>query len=155
MVSTELKQAAFAQDTDDGLLICLTVEHDDLQEPIRVVNNHENITSNGNLFIGVAFDIELPSEDVDTPPVARLSIDNVSREIAEVIRAIVTPADVTIQAVRVNDFDAVELTFLGFKLRNTKVTAMRITGDLMLDNLMLEPYPADIYSPASFPGLIH
>jgi len=154
MVSPTARAALFAQDTAEGLLVLLTVDHADLVEPIRVTANHENIVSNGNLFIGVAFDIELPGEEPDSPPVARLTIDNVTREIAQTIRSINTPADVTIEVVRMADPDTIELNFLGFKLRNTKVDAMRVTGDLLLDNLMLEPYPADIYSPASFPGLI-
>ncbi len=61
-LSDALKQAAFLQDTDEVFLALLTIAHADISPSIRVVNNTENITSNGNLFTAFPFDIQLPDE---------------------------------------------------------------------------------------------
>jgi len=46
-ISSTAQAAINAQETDEIFLILLTISHDDLAEPIRVVSNNENITSNG------------------------------------------------------------------------------------------------------------
>ena len=53
-----------------------------------------------------------------------------------------------------DDPDTIEDTFPAMKLSNVLVDALTVTGDLTYENLTTEPYPARIYSPAEFPGLI-
>ncbi|NDC57532.1 MAG: DUF1833 domain-containing protein, partial [Alphaproteobacteria bacterium] len=66
-----------AETTDEVWLPLVTISHADLSSPIRVVANNENITSRGNTFIGYPFEIELPSQNDQSPGEARLRIDNV------------------------------------------------------------------------------
>ena len=154
MVSSELRTATFAQETDEGLLVLLTIDHEDISPPIRVVNNTENVISRLVTFIGFPFDLALPSSDERAPPVARLTIDNVSREIAQSIRLISTPPSVLIEVVRLTDPEVVEITYPGFKLRNVRWDALTVSGDLVVEDVAQEPYPADTFSPAAFPGLL-
>jgi len=154
MVTTALKTAAFSQDTDEGVLVLLTIDHDDISPPIRVVNNTEHVASRGNTFIAFPFSLVLPSSDERSPPVARLTIDNVSREIAQSIRLISTAPDVLIEVVRMKDTEVVELSFPGFRLRNVKWDASTVSGDLVVEDIAQEPYPAFTFSPADFPGLL-
>jgi len=152
-MTTALTTSAFAADTDDVWLVLVTIDHDDLSQPIRVVNNTEDITSNGNSFVAFPFDITLPDARDDAPPRARLAIDNVSREIAEAVRSITTAPTVTIEIIRAADPDTVEISWPFFRLRNVKWDVAKVTGDLTLEDFTSEPYPAGIFSPASFPGL--
>lgn len=106
------------------------------------------------IFIGIPFEIQLPTDEAGSPPSARLSIDNTSREIMAAIRvATGTPPAVQIDVVRLLDQDAVELNFPSLKLRNIRGTLAKVTGDLFSEDLQTTAYPADSFTPGSFPGL--
>lgn len=152
-MSTTLTQSAFAQETDEVWLVLLTISHPDIDPSIRVVNNSVNVTSRGNEFVNFPFDITLPDQREDSPSRARLSIDNVSREIAQAIRQISTPPNVLIEIIRAADPDTVEMSWPFFQLRNVKWDAQSVSGELMLEDFTDEPYPAGTFSPPSFPGL--
>ncbi len=152
-ISDTLKGEAWSAESDLPLVL-LTIDHDDIDPAIRVVANKVDITSNGETFSAFPFEITLPDNLEDAPPRARLKIDNVSREIAQAIRDISTPADVTIQVVRQDDFDTVEMTWPAMRLTNVRWNALTVEGDLEFENLTSEPYPAHTFSPAEFPGLV-
>ena len=151
-ITNSFKEAAYLQETDDVFLVLLTITHDDIT-PIRVVNNNENITSDGNLFVAYPFEITLPDSTGDGTPSAQLVIDNVSREIAESIRSISTAPKVTISVIRAADPDTIEITFAPFTLRNVKWDMMKVSGDLSMEDIALEPFPIGQFSPAQFQGL--
>ena len=105
-------------------------------------------------FVGLPFQIQLPTDEPGSPPSARLSIDNISREIAAAVRnAVGTPPTVQIDVVRLLDQDAVELTFPLLKLRNVRADVGKVTGDLFSEDLQTAAYPADRFTPGYFPGL--
>jgi len=151
-ITNSFKEAAYLQETDDVFLVLLTITHDDIT-PIRVVNNNENITSDSNLFVAYPFEITLPDSTGDGTPSAQLVIDNVSREIAESIRNISTAPKVTISVIRAADPDTIEITFAPFTLRNVKWDMMKVSGDLSMEDIALEPFPIGQFSPAQFQGL--
>ena len=152
-MTTDLTTSAFAQETDEVWLVLVTIDHADLSQPIRVVNNTEDVTSGGDTYVAFPFDITLPDAREDAPPRARLVIDNVSREIAEAIRTISSAPSVTLEVIRAADPDTIEISWPFFKLRNVKWDVGKVSGDLTLEDFTSEPYPAGIFSPASFPGL--
>ena len=147
-------RSAFAQETDEIWLILLTISHPDLTDDIRVVHNPVAITSRGLNFIGFAFELSLPIDAPDRAPIAELRIDNVSREIAQAVRSISSAPTVTIEVIRAAAPDVVELSLEGFRLQNVNWDAGSVRGALVLDDIATEPFPAGIFSPAGFPGLI-
>lgn len=152
-MTTALTTSAYAQSTDEVWLVLVTIEHDDLSAPIRVVNNTEDVTSGGDTYTAFPFDITLPDAREDAPPRARLAIDNVSREIAQAIRSISSAATVTLEVIRAADPDTIEISWPFFKLTNVKWDVAQVSGDLTLEDFTSEPFPAGIFSPAGFPGL--
>lgn len=138
----------------DMPLILITIDHDDLPSAIRVVNNNENVVSRGEEFIAFPFDIAIPDSLENAPPSAKLRIDNVSREIGQAIRLIRSPPRITIEIVRMETPDIVEMSFPEMRLRNVRVDALTVSGDLAFEDLTREPYPAHTFSPANFPGLV-
>lgn len=141
-----------------GFLVCLTISHSTLEEPIRVVNNTENIQRTLPVFglttfIAFPFTVQLPDDRADTAPHAQLTIDNVSREIAQLIRLISTAPTVTIEVVQIDDFDAVEVTLPDFQLRNVEWDNLSVSGDLVLDDITKEPFPQRKFTPSEYPGL--
>lgn len=152
-ITNSFKQEAFLQETDEPYLILLTVAHDDIAPSIRVVDNNEDITSNGNLFTKFAFDMELPDSREGASPRARVSIDGVSREISEAIRTIDSAATIQIEIIRATDPDVLEMNWAPMSLRNVRWDASRISGELVLEEMDIEPFPIWQFSPANAPGL--
>ena len=153
MPSTRFIRSAFAPETAEVWIPLVTIQHSTLSEPIRVANNLEDITSNGNLFKGCPFEPVFPGDTDDGPPGAKLRISNVSQEIVKVVREIDTPASVDLQLVLASDPDTIEAEYNGLELRDVTGDAGYIEGILGHDDLRLEPFPYEGFSPTYFPGL--
>jgi hypothetical protein len=141
-----------AEATGQAWLTLITLSHATLSEPIRVVDNNEHITSNGDLYAAWNFEITLPGEDPDNPANARLTIGNVDPEILRALRTINSPPQVTIQVVLSDTPDIVEAEFTGLVLRNANYDAGQISGDLVFEEILTEPVATSL-TPADFPGL--
>lgn len=158
-VSAELKALAWAAEGRLPL-VGLEIAHSDLAATIRVVDNNEDAVLDGVTYTAFPFDLTLPSSLDDAPPRARLRVDNVSREIGQAVRSISTPATVTIRVARVEEpvthppTAVVEAEFPALRLLNVTVTAASVEGELALEDLIREPFPAHTFSPAQFPGLV-
>jgi hypothetical protein len=153
MVTDALKQDAW-QNESDLPLVLLEIDHSSLSDPILVVNNKENITSNGEEYIGFPFEIVLPDSKEDSPPTSKLRIDNISREIGQAIRLISTPPSVTIRVVRQDTPDVIEAEFAGMYMTNVSYDAFSVEADLMFEDLTREPYPYLTFSPALFRNIL-
>ena len=150
-VSAAFTAASTAEATDEVPLVLLTVDHDELDAPIRVCDNIEAITSNGNTFLALPFDVELP-DDGERPGEARVRIDNVSRDIALVLRRISTPPLVTIQVVLASQPDTIEYEITNLTLRDATYDLNYVSGFLRFEDLTTEAV-AEIITPQRFPAL--
>lgn len=155
-MSRTLSEAAIestnAQETAEVWLTLVEIDHADLTAPIRVVNNHEDITSNSNLFQGFPFNVEFPDEPMDGQPMARLSIDGVDRTIVETLRTISSPPTVKLQVILASQPDTIEVEFDGLTLRRATYPAHTISGDLVFQDILSEPITFTM-TPNKFPGL--
>ncbi len=152
-ITDDLKQEAWQSESNLPLVL-LEINHSSLANPILLVNNKVNITSNGDEYIGFPFDIVMPDSKDSAPPTAKIRIDNVSREIGQAIRLISTPPSVTISVVRQTALDVIEAQFEGMFLTNVSYDAMTVEADLQFEDLTREPYPAYTFSPANYRGII-
>lgn len=152
-ISDDLKREAWAAESDLPLVL-LAIDHADLVGTLRFVNNTEDVTSNGDVYLAFPFDVSLPDASEDAPPRARLVIDNVSREIGQAIRSISSPATVTISVIRQDAPDTVEATWPAMRLTSVSYDALTVEGALEPEDLTREPYPAHTFSPAEFPGVV-
>lgn len=138
--------------TDEVFLVLLTIDHTDLAAPIRVVNDFANLTSRGNLFVGLPFDLELPAQTPDQPGELRITVDNVDRMIVESVRVISSPATVTLEVVLASSPDTVELSYSALTLRDVGYDAYRVTGVARFEDVTIEPI-AESITAFRFPGL--
>lgn len=164
MISENFRQAAYAQETDVAVIVLLTLSTPELPEVIRVCSSPvekfadlgENIyglTSNGERYLFLPFDIALPQDDKTGAVTATLSIDNVNRQIVQYARQTKKPVNVKVQVVLSNALDDVELEYDDFKLSNVSYDGFKVSGDLSIDYLGLEPFPCGRFTPSGFPGL--
>lgn len=153
VVSADFKRDIYDPETGEAFLALLTLDHTDINPAIRAVNNTEDVVSRGDTFVAYAFDLILPESSAEAPPRARLVIDNVSQEIAQAIRSITSAPSVLIEIIRASVPDTVEVALPLFYLRDVKWNAMQVSGELVVEDLMTEPFPALQFTPAHFPGL--
>lgn len=141
------------KDEGGGFLTLLTITHASIITPLRFVDNTVDITSNGELYIAYPFRIALPEDSEEAPPKAQLTLDNVTRDLTAIIRTITTPLNIDISVVRLDSLDDVEVSLPQFKMRNIEWDVLTISGDLTLDDVMNEPFPARAFTPSEYPGL--
>ena len=164
MISNNFRQAAFAQETDVAVIVLLTLSTPDIKEVVRICNvpmekfadlgeNIYGVVSNGQRYLFLPFEITLPQDDKTGAVDAKLSIDNVNRQIVQYARETKKPVNVNVQCVLSNNLNYVELEFNNFKLTNVKYDGFKVEGDLSIDYLDLEPFPCGRFTPSGFPGL--
>lgn len=124
-----------AQETDEIWLLLLTIDEASLSEPIRVVWNNENVTSRGDVFAAMEFSWELPSESDGPPQSARITLDNVDRQIVQAIRNAQGQPSVMMEIVLASNLDAVEAGPFNFKLESVEYNALVVSGELTADNV--------------------
>lgn len=164
MISDNFKQASYAQETDIAVIFLIELSSSDLTENIYICNvplekytelgeNVYGCTSQGKKYIFLPFEIELPQDDDTGAVSARLTVDNVNRQIVMYARQVLKPMNVNIRCVLSNNPDQVEIEYKDFKLTNVKYDGFTISGNLSIDYLGLEPFPCGRFTPSGFPGL--
>jgi len=166
-ISLNFREAAYAQETGRVIICLITIEHDDLAEPIRLstdptqrIEEHTTVSdvvygtiSREETFFFFPVRIGLPDETDSGPGEMTLEIDNVHRTYVETIRSISSPPRVMVEMVLDNALDTVEAIWPEFLLTNISYNATVITGTLKLETLEREPFPAGTFTPSGFPGV--
>ena len=152
-ITTTARQATYDAETSEAFLILLTLTHPDLAGPIRVVNNGVDVVSGGDTFIAFPFRLSLPTDSDERPPRARLSIDNVDRQIVTAVRQVSGPIGVLMEIVLASDPDTIEASFPDFELTEVRYDALVVEGDLGIEAFVREPFPGDRFTPSGYLGL--
>jgi hypothetical protein len=154
--------AMASQETGTVFIALVELNHESLSEPIRASSDTTQALasgmlgtiSNGTEFPFFPFDLVLPNQEQDTPPRARLSIDNIDRQVVEAVReATGEPISVTVQIVTSDDRDTSIVGSLTFSLVNVTHDAETVSGDLSYEAILDEPYPEGVFGPSDFPGV--
>jgi len=147
-------RACLSQSTDEVFLECLSINHADLSEPIRVVKNTEIITSGGHQYYPFRFDVTLPADAAEKLGELSLTISNVDRRIAEAARMINSAAIASFFVVLASSPNTIEYGPVTMALRNVKVNLMSVVGTLRAgENILYQAYPAHSFVPSIFPGM--
>lgn len=152
-LSPQLLSQLFAQQSEDPILILLTLNHVSFGAPIRLVNNTENIVSRGNTFLSFPFKIVLPIDDGESAREVSLEIDNVSLELIDELRTVTSAIDVKIEAVLASLPNEVQIELEELKINNVSYNATKISANLFLDNFLATEMTSEKYLPLNFKGL--
>lgn len=153
MTSTTYDRAAFAHETNESVLTLLELDNAEMGTPIRVTNNRGDITHGGNVYTAFPFFIKKPNNLPDEMPRAELSVCGVDQTVVDAIRSISIPLEATITTVLGSTPDVIEDGPYVMTLRDVVYSEGVVSGSLVLDDIMNEPYPADAYDPINSPGL--
>ena len=147
---------AAAQRTSDGqgFLDLLTLTGGGIAEPMRLVNDTREVTSQGQLFQIARFEIVLPKEAAKEVPRAQLRIDNVGREIGQELEALPPGAELTARfqrAYRVTP-DVIEYEFTA-PLSGVRANVFTVSAVMGPTDLMRRAAVNARFDPYSAPGL--
>lgn len=161
-VSSTARTAMYAQSTDEAFITLITIEHETFTEPVRVADDPfellplagvRGVVSRGNEFMYMPFTVELPAQDDTGIARARISIDNISREIVAAVRTATSALTISMEVVLASDVDTPEVSIQDFRLERVTYDALHVSGDISVEYFDLEPFPARRFTPADFPGL--
>lgn len=142
------------ENSSDPFLVLLTIHLGGAPEDdIRVVNNTEDVTSRGNLFIACPFGVALPDDMEYASTSARLTLDNVDPAIWQGVRLLGFAPDVSIELIVASEPDNVVLSTVGLKLREASATKSTISGTLIPDTIWQAGYPEGDFDPPQNPGM--
>ena len=159
-VRADLEAAA----SPHALLCFLTVTHPGLTDPIRVVSDVLDYVVDGATYTGVPFTFRLLT-DSEAAPRTQLVISNVDRRIGQALDRTRLRATVRCEVRSSADFDLsvvprVELVanapiyaFRDFGLANVEADVMQISGDVVLHDYGVEPFPSTRATQDRFPAL--
>lgn len=153
-LSAALKREMMAAESGTAAVLLLTITHASLAAPIRLTSAGQNVTSRGDLFLAMPFDINLPRASDEAPPTVQLTVCAVDRTIIQAVRSLSGDrARIALELVHSPDLDHVEIGPLEFDLLDVSYDALVITAQLGYEDLLNEPFPKDIFGPTTTPGI--
>jgi hypothetical protein len=152
-VSATARAAIYAAQTDAVFLQLIEIDHEDLEDPLRFVNNTESVVHGGNTYLPFPFRIDLPDEKEDTITNATLTIDNVDRQIVTAVRTLATAPTITWKLVLASSPDTVEAGPFEFVLRNVRYSLYTVSGELVYEDRLNLEIPKLKFTPEYFGGL--
>lgn len=152
-LSSIARRAVNASETGEAFLLLLTISHDELPEPIRVVNNTEDIVSRGETYQGCPFEFELPGDDAERVESVQIAVDNVDRRIVDALRQISGAPKVDLEVILASEPDVVEAGPFSMTFVSAEWDAIVVSAQLGYEDVLTEPFPGHAYVPADYPGL--
>jgi hypothetical protein len=155
-IDVDAVQELLRQQTSDVILALLEIEHENLSSPIRVVNNHTDITYETNTYTGFPFKITLPAENDENIGDVTLQIDAVDQSIVNAVRNMTTRPTAKITVIRVPFGSSVPeklLELSDFVLSNVSFQVLTLKARLGYQEFFLsQKATKDIFSKDMFPG---
>lgn len=154
MVDSTFKTAAAGQSTSEVLLHVLEISHEDIST-IRLVNNTENITRNGNTFYKSNFEANIPDEKSGEIPQVIIKMENVDLVISTALETMDKGKDCTISLALIlaSDPDTTQRGPYVLYLKHVDADALWAVGRATFNDIMNDRFPKDARDPNKFPGM--
>lgn len=151
-LSQELLSQLYAQESDTPFLTLVTLSHSSFTD-IRLVNNTEDITSNGLTYMAFPMKIVLSKDDGETAREVSIEFDNINRDLITAIRSVTTYISVKLVMVLSALPDQVQMSFEELKIQNISYNAAKVTAKLYMDNFLNTEMTSERYTPSLYPGI--
>lgn len=152
--SAEYKSTLARVSAPESPRILLQIDHSALTTPIRVINDTENLTSNGFEYIAFPFNVVLPDDFENKLPKAQLTIDNVGRDLMYWLESTNGGAGstATFSQVMRSRPNQIEWT-ITMSLFNVSANNQHVTAELGFENLFVKPAISMQYRPDNSIGI--
>ena len=152
-LSDKLVKAALAPETGEVFLMLLTFYHQEFEQPIRLVNNLEDIVSRGDTYVAFPFDLAMPPDDGESLPVVQITAQNATLELIDELRSIQSQMAVRIELILASSPDYVEALVDDMRVSSIQYDKQTIQMTCTVDDLLNTSFPGERYLPSNFPGL--
>lgn len=142
-------------DTDRQFLVLLEVSHEG-NEPVRLVNDTDDLVYQNNTYVGFPFAINLPSDSEEIVPRFQVVVQNATRPlVAEVRRTAGTAArpTVNVHIISLGPTQELLVSWENFEMVNVRYTVDVMEFELVLETFLNEPFPAESFTPNNFPAI--
>jgi hypothetical protein len=152
--SSAFKATLNSVSATEAPLVCLEITHPALSQAVRVVNDNLDLTSNGNLFIAAPFDCVLPDDMENQLPKAKLTIDNIGRELVYWLETSGggEGAKVRFMQIMRSRPNTIEWETT-MNLSNVQISMTKVTADLGFENIFSKPAVRIQYRPDNSAGM--
>lgn len=152
--SSRFHEAAQAVSASESPLFLLELRHALLPEPVRLVNDVQDVVSNGKNYIAAQFGLVPPDDNDKTTPKATLRIANAGGAIGAFFERTHGGRGATMRVLQImrSNPNFVEEDLV-LDLNNVKVDTRSVSGQLGFDDVLNKPGTAYLYRPETAPGL--
>ena len=135
-------------------VVLLEITHPQLALPVRVVNDNQDLVSNGNTLTACAFEVHMPEDQAGVMPRVPISIDNIGGELMAWLDASRggRGAQARMMQVMRGTPNVIEQEFT-LELLNARQNMIEASGELGYENVLDQPALAATYTPETAPGL--
>ena len=138
----------------DRLLTALEIRHPAVAVPVRVINDTQDRTIEGNRYIALRFDARLADDIAGQAPQAELGIDNVGRELTQWIEAAGGGVGASARILQVLDIPDPPVEWeVTMDVAGMAVDSERVTARLGFDPLLGGAAVTLRHDPETSPGL--
>lgn len=152
IVSAPALAALLAENTAEVFLTTLKISGGGIT-PLYFVNDLVDVTIDSIPYIAFPFDLTMPTDDPDKPPVARIRVANATREIIDEIRAATGVLQFEI-SIRLASSPSI-IEYGPWELDGSAVSydVDIVEVDLRGKDFSQEPFPYIRFTPSRFPGI--
>jgi len=143
----------FAQDSDDPFLMLVTLSHESFDEPIRLVNNTEEIISRGETFTPFPMRARFPVDDGESARDFTMEFDNVSLDLIAAMRTVTSQIGVKIELILASMPNEVQMIQDDLLIGAINYNQSTIQVKIILDSFLNTELTSETYGPTNFPGL--
>lgn len=155
-VSSTLRDRVLRTSAPEYPVVLVEIYHAQLagDHTVRVCNDTNDFVHNGHTYAGIPFRLTWPDDQDQQAPRAKLSIDNVGKELMAWIDISQggRGAQVTLKQVLPSSPNLVELE-VTLALLSVNVSTFEVSAELGFDNIFGAPLVRMFYRPDSHPGV--
>lgn len=135
-------------------LYLLEITHTQLGTPVRIVNDTQDIVSNGNTFTACAFRVQLPEEITHSMPRVSIAVDNIGRELTLWLDGSKggRGGSVRIMQIMRDTPNTIEQEYT-LSVIESRQDMMQVVFDLGYENVLDVPALVETYNPENTPGI--
>lgn len=132
--------AILSETTDQVILFALIINHPDLAQPYKLVQNKTDLSVDINgaidTFTAFAFEVSLPDFREDSVPSSKIKLDNIDQFLINLLRTSNVAPEIEVYVIRKDPLATNAVKELGpmtFTLKTVDWDIRTISGDLTLD----------------------
>lgn len=144
-----------SQHQEHAFLWLMTIRDADSNATFRVVNNLEDVMSNGQVYTAFPFEVTLPPDTGGTPQSLKVSTVNASRDLIEIIRGTLDPPTVKLDLITSNNPNLIHKSVDFMQVGGVEYDALTVGFDLVSSSAFIRKTQQHTYNQAEFPGLFY